>query len=93
MSSIRVKTKYNTEGPYGTTEEHTIFANHNNSSDYVTYYDEDGTILLVVPDTIDNNILDAIIKLYVPHTTSNLEVKLKDGIEVMTADDKNICNL
>jgi len=93
MSSVRVKTTYNTEGPHGTTEEHSIYANHNNSSDYVTYYDENGDIILVVPDTIDNNILDAIMKLYVPQTYKDNQVRLKDGIEHMTKEDRKICNL
>jgi hypothetical protein len=52
MSHVRIKTKYKEEGTYGSTEEHTIYADHNNCCDYVTFYDEKGEILLTVPDTI-----------------------------------------
>lgn len=83
MSSIRVKTKYYTEGVYGSTEEKTLYCVHNNTSDYVTYYDEDGEIILVVPDTIAYNILDAINKLYVPKQGN----KLKFDVEYMNKDD------
>lgn len=64
MSHSRIKTTYNTEGNYGSTETHTLYADHNDCADYVTFYDETGAIIMTVPDTIDNNILDAINRLY-----------------------------
>jgi hypothetical protein len=73
MSRIRVKTKYNTEGIYGSTEEKILYADHNNSSDYVTYYDEDDEIIMIVPDTIDNNLLDAINRLYMPYDNNKFK--------------------
>ena len=44
MSHYRLKTKYNTEGAYGSTEENEVFAHHNLSCDYVTFYDENGEL-------------------------------------------------
>lgn len=84
MSSFKVKTTYNTEGIYGSTEEKTLYAVHNNSSDYVTFYDEDGEILLVVPDTVSNNILEAIIRLYQPYENGSV---LKPDVEYLTEED------
>lgn len=85
MSHLKVKTNYNVEGSYGTVESHTVYADHNNSSDYVSFYDEDGTLLLTIPDTIDNNLLDAINRLYSPM----LNGKLRSDIERMSIEDSN----
>ena len=64
MSSNYYKTKYNTLGALGLVEEYNLYACHNISSDKVTFYDEDGGRLLVVPGNLNNNILDAILRLY-----------------------------
>jgi len=93
MSHLRVKTSYNTEGTYGSTDKKIIYCHHNNSADYVTFYNEEGEILLVVPDTIDNNILDAINRLYVPVNNDGDKQKLKEGIEHMTTEDMLKCGL
>lgn len=45
MSNIYRKIKYVVEANYGMTEERTLYVHHNNSIDYVTFYDEDGTRL------------------------------------------------
>lgn len=89
MSGFYVKTKYNTEGSYGSTEENSIYAHHNNSSDYVTIYDSDGTILLVIPDTIDNNILDAICRLYNPILNNNYV----ENVELLTQEERKKLNI
>lgn len=80
MSHIRVKTKYNTEGDYGSIEEKTVYAHHNLSADYVTFYDEDGRVILSVPDTLDNNLLDAINRLYLPFK-KEYSRELEEGVE------------
>lgn len=87
MSHIKLKTKYNTEGNYGIIEEHTVYADHNLCNDYVTFYDHTGNIIMTIPDTIDNNLLDAINKLYSPFKENSKEYI--DGIEIMTHDDYN----
>lgn len=88
MSHYKLKTKYNTEGGYGTVEEKTVFAHHNLGCDIVTFYDHDGEYIMSVPDTIDNNILDAINELYYPFTGSRGE--LGEGIEHMSQEERNL---
>ena len=85
MSHYRVKTKYNEEGAYGSVDEKVLYAHHNLSCDYVTFFDENGNVIMTVPDTMDNNILDAINRLYMPFKKDNI---LDEGIEFMNADDK-----
>ena len=67
MSHIRVKTEYDVEEPYGSTEKQVLYCDHNNSSDYVTFYDQNGGWLFCVEDTRDNNMLAAINCLYLSH--------------------------
>ena len=86
MSSFTVKTKYYTEGGYGSEDENYLYATHNNSCDIVTFYDEKGDWLFSVPDTMNNNILDAINKLYSPRT---LDGKYKEDIERVDYEEKN----
>ncbi len=81
MSHIRVKTKYNVEGAYGSVEEKVLYADHNNSCDVIGFYDEKGEPILFVEDTMDNNLLDAINRLYMPYTK---EDKLDEGVEYYT---------
>lgn len=81
MSHIRVKTKYQTEGAYGSIEERVLYADHNNSCDIVTFYDQDGNWLLSVEDTMDNNLLDAINRLYAPYKGTGTDYKLSKDIE------------
>ena len=88
MSHLRVKTTYNTEGPYGTTEKRTLYAHHNLSCDIVSIYDDDGSFLFAFPDTIDNNLWNAIARIGGGVFEGNSpDRKLVDGIEYMTFDD------
>ena len=92
MSHYRLKTKYNTEGSYGSIDEYTVYAHHNLSCDYVTFYDSDGTFIMTIPDTIDNNLLDAINRLYSPFENKGQD--LAEGIELMNEEDrKKIINV
>ena len=52
------------DGSYGSIEEYPLYCIHNHSTDYVSFYDENGNNILTIPDTIDNNLLDAINRLY-----------------------------
>lgn len=83
MSHYRLKTKFNTEGAYGSVEEHTVYAHHNLSCDYITFYDEKGDFIMTVPDTLDNNLLDAINRLYAPWKDN----KLVEDVEHMTQEE------
>ena len=85
MSSYKVKTTYNEEGPYGETITKTLYALHNNTADVVSYYDEDGDFIFAVPDTVTNNILDAINKLYVPRPNGTLN----EDIEYLSNEELN----
>lgn len=91
MSHYKLKTKYNTDGAYGVNEEKTIYAHHNLCNDYVTFYDENGGFIMAIPDTIDNNILDAINRLYLPF--KDINQNFVDGVEKMTEEDSNKCGI
>jgi len=91
MSHYRLKTKYNTEGAYGSIDEQTVYAHHNLSCDYVTFYDERGDVIMTVPDTIDNNLLDAINRLYAPFKDKGQN--FVDGIESMNEEDRKKCGM
>lgn len=86
MSHLRVKTTYNEEGSYGSVEKKTLYAHHNLSCDYTTFYDHDGSVILSFPDTIDNNIFDAMASLSAPKKDTCSD-ELCDGVEYMTPDD------
>lgn len=85
MSHYRLKTTYNEEGPYGTTEEKILFVEHNLSTDRVSFFHEDGSLIFSVPDTISNNILDAINKLYTTELGNN-----GPEIEDVTAEESRM---
>lgn len=87
MSHIRYKTKYNVEVEYGKIEERIVYVDYNNSIDIATFYDEDGEKLFVVQDTVDNNLIDAIIRLYEQNPLTN------NSVEYMTKDDLEKCKL
>ncbi len=93
MSHVRLKTTYNEEGSYGSVDQYVLYAHHNNSSDYVTFYDEKGNVILVVPDTLDNNLLDAINRLYAPNKEGLHHNGLIDKVEYMDKNDREICGL
>lgn len=84
MSHYKLKKKYNTEGAYASIEEKTLYAHHNLSCDVVLFYDEDGEFIMAVPDTIENNLLDAINKLYTPFDENG---NLEDGIKLMSLEE------
>lgn len=90
MSHIKVKTEYQVSGAYGSTEKKTLYAHHNNSCDIVTFFDEDGTYLFSVEDTMDNNLMDAINRLYAPNKNSS---ELDDNVQYMNTDDKLKCDI
>jgi hypothetical protein len=44
MSRTKVKTTYNIEGAYASTETKTLYCEHNHSTDTVIFRNEDGSI-------------------------------------------------
>ena len=91
MSHYRLKTTYQTQGCYGSTETHTLYANHNECADLVTFYDEDGEIMFTVEDTINNNLFDAIKRLFIPFKDNGQS--LLPLVEQMDADDRKKCGI
>jgi hypothetical protein len=101
MSHLRVKTKYMVPdigiGTY-TMKERTLYAHHNLGSDCVTFYDEDGTVILFIEqDTEENNIIDAINRLWWPYKErahgAAWTDDLNDGVEHMDLDDQKKCGI
>lgn len=86
MSGYIVKTTYNVEGTYGQTEVKTLYCKHYNGCDQVCYYDEQGGCLFCVDDTLDNNMFDAIIKLYSPQKQHSAE--LEAGISYVNNEER-----
>lgn len=82
MSHLKIKTTYNQEGAYGSTDEKTLYCHHNNTVDVVTFYDEDGKLLFSVSDTLDNHLFDAMKRLFSPYKKDGEHnYKLKEGIK------------
>jgi hypothetical protein len=92
MSHYRLKTTYQEEGDYGSRETKNVYAHHNLGVDYVTFYDDRGEVIMSIPSTIDNNLLDAINRLYSPFT-GNFLTDLIEGVEHMTLEEKQKCGL
>jgi len=46
MSHRYRKIEYETMGPYGSTDTRTLYVHYNNTSDYVTVYDDSGKVVL-----------------------------------------------
>lgn len=90
MSHVRLKTTYNISDLYGNVEQRTLYAHHNNSCDIVTFYDEDGGVLFYVEDTMNNNMIDAINRLF---NYSDPKTGLKEGVDYMNAEDRKKCGI
>lgn len=83
MSHTRVKTTYSVEGAYGSTENRTLYCDHNHSSDYVRFYDEDGstTEMCFGEWESGNDLWDAMNRLWFPYKGEWGRSELKDGVE------------
>ena len=86
MSHTRVKTTYNVQGNYGSTETKTLYCHHNHSSDYVVFYDEDGSITQMCFNEweTNNNLWDAMNRLWYPFKDKWGTSELKDGVKYYT---------
>lgn len=84
MSHIRVKTEYQVEGPFGSTEKRILYSDHNNSTDVVNFYDENGNYIFSVQDCVENNFLDAVNRLYNPFKPN---CELDDNVQYMDGGD------
>jgi hypothetical protein len=86
MSSTRYKTTYCTEEEYGQTKEYNLYANYNNSSDIVTFYDENFEPILIVQDCVSNNLMEALIRIWNHNDENDL------GVQKWTKEDNEKYN-
>ena len=81
MSSSRFKTTYNVPGNYGSIEKATLYVEHDSSHDTIFFYDASGDLLFIVnDDCMENNIVDAIVRLNTPEMN-------KEGVESVSVDE------
>jgi hypothetical protein len=80
MGSTYKKIKYKEEGSWGSTEDHTLYIQHNRSCDVTSFFYEDGTYMFSYSDTIEGNLLDAIIK-YATTKDEGLETPTPEEIK------------
>lgn len=82
MSHLRVKTKWEQEGPYGSSIERTLYAHHNGGCDCLTYYNEQGEVQVMAFQSWSkgNDLWDAMERLNFPFV-SEWWGELKDGVE------------
>jgi hypothetical protein len=90
MSCIRVKTKYVDDNSQNIIEK-TLYAVHTLSCDMVDFYDETGKCILSIPDAIDNNLLDAINRLYKPTLSGFGVEQLRENVNYMSLSELNKC--
>jgi hypothetical protein len=90
MSHTRVKIKYEEEGAYGSTEEHTLYCWLNHSCDVVSFYDEKGECILSFGDDSRFNIFKAMNALLRPFKNNT---ELEDGIEFMSREESQKCGI
>jgi len=84
MSRTRYKTTFKSEsGYYGEVEEHTLYADYNNSCDIVTFYNENFDIILQVGDTVENNLIEALIRIWNHNSNNPIE-----NVENWSFEDK-----
>jgi hypothetical protein len=94
MSHTRVKTTYEIEGPYASTEIKTLYCHHNHSCDCVTYYDEDGIVMDMnfCDWSKGNDLWDAMNKLWYPFEDA-WNGQLKEGVGYYTKIEKDVTKL
>ncbi len=82
MSSTKVKTSYSVQGNYASTETKTLYCEHNHSSDYVKFYDEDGDVvgMCFYEWENGNDLWDAMNRLWYPYIGEWGKSELKDGV-------------
>lgn len=81
MSHTRVKTVFETEGAYGSTEYAVLYCHHNHSNDTVSFYFENGELAtMCFHDWTFNNLWEAMHRLSEPFK-GDWGKELKDGVE------------
>ena len=82
MSHTRVKTTYSVQGAYASTEVVNLYCHHNHSSDFTTFYWEDGEVVNMVFQEWEsgNDLWDAMNRLWFPFK-GEWGKELKDNVE------------
>jgi len=82
MSHTKVKTTYEAEGAYASTEVRILYCHHNHSCDYVTFYDEWGNVqsMCFGSWSSGNDLWDAMNRLWFPFK-DEWYGELLDGVE------------
>jgi hypothetical protein len=85
MSHTKVKTTYEEQGSYGSTEKRELYCHHNHSCDHMTFYTEDGEVALMSFGewSSGKDLWDAMITLAFPFK-DKWGGELKDGVEYYT---------
>lgn len=88
MSHIRVKTTYEIEGGYGSSEILELYCHHNGGCDSVVFYDNKGEVVSMVFDEWipGNGLWSAMNRLYMPFV-HEWGGKLKGGVEYYTSEE------
>ena len=65
MSHTRIKTTYGTQGPYASTDTFTLYCDHNHTSDFTSFYHEDGSYVDMIFQEWEsgNDMWDAVMRL------------------------------
>ena len=83
MSHLRVKTTYEVEGAYGSTETRELYCHHNHSCDCVTFHGKNGEVESMAFcdwSTNNNDLWDAMNRLWLPFK-KDWGGELKEGVE------------
>ena len=83
MSHTRVKTTYEVEGAYASTDTKELYCHHNHSCDCVTFFDDKGDVESMAFQSwssCDNDLWDAMNRLWFPFK-DEWYGELKDGVE------------
>jgi len=91
MSSTKVKTTYNVQGSYGSTETRILYCHHHNSTDNVIFYDENGDIAIMFFNEwiTGNDLWDAMNRLWYPYKGKWGQSELKDNVEYYIEEPHN----
>jgi hypothetical protein len=83
MSHTRVKTTYSVQGAFASTEVVELYCHHNHSSDFTTFYWDDGTTVNMVFEKWEsgNDLWDAVNRLWFPFK-EEWGGELKDNVEL-----------
>lgn len=94
MSSTKVKTTYSVQGVYASTDTKELYCVHNHSTDFTTFYDEDGNIetMCFGEWVTGNDLWDAMNRLWYPFKGKWGESELKDGVEYFVKEPWEIKN-